>query len=241
MHNLASVGVNILLRKPQQGSATLSVLPWDEISRLTEKVVFLVELGTTTGTCFAVSISPAKNKKNKIYTFATAWHVIEKLTHSNKPIKLTTADKSKAYEIMHDRYEIFREGPKELDTGIIEVETEMPLVSKKNLLPMLDFDELLPRGSEIAAVGFPGLANEEFCFFRGVVSGYGKRPPSYLVDGVVLNGVSGGPAVDQRARIIGLVSSYLPNRIDRNTTLPGLTTLIPISSIRSLMGHRGSD
>ncbi len=196
-------------------------------------------MGNTTGTCFAVSISPGRTKR-KIYTFATAWHVIENLTRSNKPMKLYTSDKSKAYEIMPDRYEIFREGSRDLDTGMIEVETEMALVSERNLLPMVDADELLPRGTEIAAVGYPGLANESYCFFRGVVSGYKRRPRSYLVDGVVLNGVSGGPAIDRRGRIMGLVSAYTPNRVDRYTTLPGLTTLIPISSIHSLMGHKGS-
>lgn len=228
------------MKKAKEELSLLSNPSWEEISRRTEKIVFLVELGRTTGTCFAVSISSAKNKKRKIYTFATVWHVIEKLTRSSKPIKLVTADKSKAYEIMPDRYEVFREGPRKLDTGIIEVESEMDLVSEEDLLPMLDFDEWLPRGADIAAVGFPGLAEEEFCFFRGVVSGYTKSPPGYLIDGVVLNGVSGGPAVDRGARIIGLVSSYLPNRVDRHTTLPGLTTLIPISSIRSLIGHKAS-
>ena len=201
-------------------------------------MTFLIELGSTTGTCFAVLISPTKTKGKKSYIFATAWHVIEKLTRTNRPIKLVTADKSKAYEIMPDSYTIYREGPKEFDTGIIEVSSERALVFEKDLLPMLDFEELLPRGSEVAAVGFPGLADEEFCFFRGVISGYSKKPPAYLVDGVVLNGVSGGPAIDRQARIIGLVSSYLPNRVDRNTTLPGLTTLIPISSIRSLIAHK---
>ncbi len=227
------------MKKAKQGISRLSYLPWEEISKRAEKVVFLVEMGNTTGTCFAVSISPGKNKK-KIYTFATAWHVIEKLTRSNKPMKLYTSDKSKAYEIMSDRYEIFREGTKDLDTGIIEVETEMALVKERDLMPMVDAGEWLPRGSEIAAVGFPGLANEDYCFFRGVVSGYKRRPPSYLVDGVVLNGVSGGPAIDHRGRIMGLVSAYTPNRVDRYTTLPGLTTLIPISSIHSLIGHKGS-
>lgn len=214
-------------------------LSWETIAQRAEKIAFLIEIGTTTGTCFAVLISPTKNKRKKVYTFATAWHVIEKLARTNKPIKLVTADKNKAYEIMPDSYTIFREGPKEFDTGIIEVTSERVLVSENDLLPMLDFEERLPRGAEIGAVGFPGLADEEFCFFRGVISGYSKRPQAYLVDGVVLNGVSGGPAVDQKARIIGLVSSYLPNRIDRHTTLPGLTTLIPISSIESLIAHKG--
>ena len=147
------------LRNGKELSSKL--LPWGTIAQRAEKMVFLIEIGSTTGTCFAVAISRA-NGKHKKYTFATAWHVIEKLTRINRPIKLVTADKSKAYEIMPDSYTLFRQGAKEFDTGIIEVSSNRALLSEKDLLPMLDFDSRLPRGTEIGAVGFPGLADEEF-------------------------------------------------------------------------------
>ncbi|MSQ32109.1 MAG: hypothetical protein EXR59_02575 [Dehalococcoidia bacterium] len=140
-------------------------------------MTFLIELGSTTGTCFAVLISPTKTKRKKSYIFATAYHVIEKLTRTSGPIKLVTANKSKAYEIMPDSYTIYRKGPKEFDTGIIEVSSKRALVSEKDLLPMLICEERLPRESEIAAVGFLGLADEKFCFFRGVIFGYSNPPP----------------------------------------------------------------
>jgi hypothetical protein len=72
-------------------------------------------------------------------------------------------------------------------------------------------------------------------FFHGHVSGYLKEPPTYLVDGVAIDGVSGGPAFDNRCHIIGLVSSYLPNKIDEKTILPGLLALVPINAIRYFM------
>jgi hypothetical protein len=48
-----------------------------------------------------------------------------------------------------------------------------------------------------------------------------RKPPVYLVDGVAINGVSGGPVFDDRCHLAGLVSAYLPNRVAPNTTLPG--------------------
>ena len=82
------------------------------------------------------------------------------------------------------------------------------------------------------------MAEAELCFFHGFISGYFNDPPTYLVDGVAINGVSGGPAFDNRVHIIGLVSAYIPNRVDRQTTLPGLMALIPINAIRYWMEYR---
>jgi len=93
----------------------------------------------------------------------------------------------------------------------------------------------MPRGTEIGILGFPGIVDSEFCFFKGTISGYLSNPPTYLIDAVGINGVSGGPALENRAQIVGLVSSYIPNRVNDYTTLPGLLTLIPIGLIRYWM------
>jgi hypothetical protein len=96
---------------------------------------------------------------------------------------------------------------------------------------------MLPRGAEIAWMGYPGLTEPELCFFHGHISGYSGDPPLYYVDGHAINGVSGGPAFDNRAHFIGLVSSYLPNRVDENTVLPGLLAVVPITMIRYHFEH----
>jgi len=57
----------------------------------------------------------------------------------------------------------------------------------------------------------------------------------YFVDGVAINGVSGGPTFqinreDNKVRIIGLVSAYVPNRA-AGAQLPGLCVVRDISPI----------
>lgn len=93
----------------------------------------------------------------------------------------------------------------------------------------------MARGAEIGWLGFPGIVEPELCFFHGYVSGYLNDPPTYLVDGVAINGVSGRPVFDNRAHVIGLVCAYRPNRIDDQTTLPGVTALMPTNAIRYWM------
>ena len=76
------------------------------------------------------------------------------------------------------------------------------------------------------------------CFFHVYISGYLNDPPTYLVDGVALNGISGGPALDNSAHVIGLVSAHIPNRVDQDTTSPGVMSLVLINAIRYWMEHR---
>jgi secreted trypsin-like serine protease len=54
---------------------------------------------------------------------------------------------------------------------------------------------------------------------------------SYFVDGVTINGVSGGPAIhltEMGVSIIGVVSAYAPNRAT-GETLPGLGIVRDVS------------
>ena len=93
---------------------------------------------------------------------------------------------------------------------------------------------MLPRGTAIGWLGYPGLVFPELCFFHGVVSGHLETPPVYLIDGVAINGVSGGPAFDPSGLVVGLVSAYLPNRLHPDTTLPGLMIVTPLTHISGL-------
>lgn len=128
-----------------------------------------------------------------------------------------------------------RLGPAKFDTALIYLDTADPLIDIGNLLPVLPADSMLARGTEVGWLGFPSIAGPELCFFRGVVSGYLGNPPTYLMDGVAINGVSGGPVFDDRCHLVGMVSAYLPNQLDQETLLPGLSAITPINAIRYWM------
>lgn len=83
-------------------------------------------------------------------------------------------------------------------------------------------------GVEVGWVGFPGVAKEQLCFFSGRVSAWLEDKQSYLVDGVAISGVSGGPAfhVEPGGQpvLLGVVSAYLPNKA-AGSALPGLSVI----------------
>ena len=77
-------------------------------------------------------------------------------------------------------------------------------------------------GLEIGWCGFPGIVPTELCFFHGFISD--PYLWGYLVDGVIIHGVSGGPAFyiqDGQPRICGVITQYLPNNAT-GQSLPGL-------------------
>jgi hypothetical protein len=83
-------------------------------------------------------------------------------------------------------------------------------------------------------MGFPQIQSNSLCFFSGRISASDVKAGSYLVDGVAIHGVSGGPSVlveDDNALIVGVVSSYLPNQT-AGGTLPGLCFLAGVSQLQ---------
>ena len=210
-------------------------LRWDEAVERVAKCVFRVYAGSSAGTAFVVSLGRARNTGDWFATLATAWHVLSGLPGTTDDVALVSVDRSTVFTSSADELGFYPLGDARFDTGLIVVRTHEPLVSQKELLPLLPADSVLARGADVGWLGFPGITEPELCFFHGHISGYLNEPPTYLVDGVAINGVSGGPAFDSRAHVIGLVSAYIPNRIDASTTLPGLMTLVPINAIRYWM------
>lgn len=80
-------------------------------------------------------------------------------------------------------------------------------------------------GVEVGWLGFPYLVSPELCFFSGHISAVVDG--RYFIDGVAIEGVSGGPAFLYRnvdptgLYILGSISAYRPNRAT-GETLPGL-------------------
>lgn len=80
-------------------------------------------------------------------------------------------------------------------------------------------------GVEVGWLGFPYLVpNSEPCFFSGHVSAH--MPDTYFIDGVAIEGVSGGPtffynAREKQIRILGSITAYRPAHRE-GAVLPGL-------------------
>ena len=91
---------------------------------------------------------------------------------------------------------------------------------------LLPVGEPLGIGHDVGWLGYPAIEQSTLCFFAGSVSAPLPARKAYLIDGVAINGVSGGPVIhcdtsSGAVQIIGCVSAYHANRVT-GETLPGL-------------------
>jgi hypothetical protein len=213
-------------------------LDWPVVIDRVSKIVFQIVTPSASGTGFVVSRAAQPNSSSVNYMMATAWHVVERLKETEATLHFISSDRSTVAQAKAGHYQIFCLGPTMYDTAIVMFRVAESIVDERDLLPMLHCDWMMPRGAELGWLGFPGIVESQVCFFRGVVSGFLNSPPTYLVDGVAINGVSGAPVFDNRAHIVGLISAYLPNPLNPKITLLGISAVVPIHMIRYWMENQ---
>jgi hypothetical protein len=114
----------------------------------------------------------------------------------------------------------------------------------KDPIPLLPSSSPIAIGVEVGWLGFPAIAAYTLCFFSGNISARQEERHGYLIDGVAINGVSGGPVIYSTAtegvQIVGTITAYRPSRAT-GATLPGLSYAqdvshfhYTISSIKSI-------
>lgn len=153
---------------------------------------------------------------------ATAYHVLAHAYEWEEPLKLVHEESGETVVLRSpDRY-IFT-NPK-ADLAVIAFFAS-GLGLPQDDPTLFPKDEHIKPGIRIGWAGYPAVAPSDFCFFTGAVSCFLGNKLAYLVDGVAINGVSGGPAFcvlpKNGLHFIGVVTAYVPNRLGEES-LPGV-------------------
>lgn len=210
----------------------MDYMPWFECVELLEPHIVRIRTPQGSGTGFLVSHS----EHASICAVATANHVIDHAHFWEQPIRLDHAAGQSLLLRPSDRA-IFPD--QERDTaGIVFEKGEFPLPGQPfQLAPQ---GKALKVGAEVAWLGFPALApGGDLCFFSGRISAHRAANKEYLVDGVAINGVSGGPAffnghgTKGNVTLIGVVSAYIPNRAT-GQALPGVAVVSDVGQFHGL-------
>jgi len=195
--------------------------PWVRIAKAISHCVVLIETPSARGTGFVVKPPPGSPHQAVI----TAHHVIDHALNWREPIKITHFPSGKqAFLDINAR--AINPNPAR-DQALIQFSaTELPL--PLNTVDILTEGKRLNEGVQTGWLGFPAVAPFNLCFFAGHISSWLAPDEAYLVDGVAINGVSGGPAFyeDEHGKIwiIGLVTEYRPNLATGNV-LPGVSLI----------------
>ncbi|HXH03503.1 MAG TPA: serine protease [Candidatus Competibacteraceae bacterium] len=198
-------------------------MDWGDAVDILAKYLLRISTPVAVGSGFLLSWP----SETQLFAVASAAHVIDHAHHWEEPIRLEHPASGQSLLLHPPQRAVFLD--EQRDTAILLFEQpDLPF-----RLPPL---ELAPRGqylrvgTEVGWLGFPAIANA-CCFFSGRVSAWREEEESYLIDGVAINGVSGGPAfflMPERPVVIGVVAAYMPNRLT-GEVLPGLAVVRDVS------------
>jgi hypothetical protein len=168
----------------------------------------VVRIATPVGTGSGFILS--WQSKTGLCAVATAAHVIDHASYWEQPIRLDQIQTGKTCLLRQEHRAIFSD-PKR-DTAVIVLESNQ-LDVPSGELEFIPDGKHLKVGNEVGWLGFPSIT-PSLCFFSGRISAYRQEEQAYLIDGVAINGVSGGVVFflgDEEPVVVGVVSAYVPN------------------------------
>jgi hypothetical protein len=208
---------------------------WHEATKKVEPLLLFLSIGTSAGTAFVVDCGTLPSG-NAFYTIlATAWHVVaDSIPSSESPLRCYSS--VRPLQLASQGGGFAKQELRPFDAALVRILTDEPLFDSKELVPLYPADEVFWRGREVGWLGYPGIVAPTLCFYHGYISAVHqpnrRQPPSYLVDGAGVPGVSGGPVFDKDGRIGGIISRYVPYKDGSGVTLPGFVCAVPANVIR---------
>jgi hypothetical protein len=185
----------------------------------------LVHISTPhgSGTGWLVSVSSTTD----LCAIATAAHVVDHAHYWEEPIRILHSHSGASVLLRATDRAIHLDNSID-SAAIVFHRGDLPLPT--STLPLTKSGYFIKPGVEIGWMGYPAMHQSNACFFSGRISHYDEPRKRYLVDGVAINGVSGGPTfrnlsdIPESPELIGIVSAYMANRAT-GEALPGLAVI----------------
>lgn len=207
----------------------ISYLDWSDAVKQVEPHVVRIMTPEGSGSGFLTSVSA----DGETIAIATAAHVVNHAHYWEQPLRIEHKSSGKTVLLRSADRAIFPDSTKDT-AAIVFRKGELPFPA--NPLGLSPEGKFLLVGNEIGWLGFPAVAPGDLCFFTGRVSHYRQNSKEYLVDGVAINGVSGGPAFwngGDKVTLMGVMAAYIANRAT-GETLPGIAVVSDIEQLHEL-------
>jgi hypothetical protein len=208
----------------------MTIPEWHEAIAQMEPHIFRITTPGGSGSGFLVSKSTA----TPLRVIATAAHVIAHAHYWEQPIRLHHFLTGKTVLLRPTDRAINID--EDTDTAGILFREDDEIGLPDLTLPLVEKNYHIKPGVQMGWLGFPAVSRLNLCFFSGPVSAYLEGESAYLVDGVAINGVSGGPAFRRAvdtAELVGVVSAYIPNRVTGDA-LPGVAVVRDVNRYHHL-------
>jgi len=207
-------------------------LDWYEAVEIITPHVVKISTPYGSGTGFLIG----KALTVPIIGVATAAHVVDQAVDWQQPLKIEHFTSGKSVFLPSANRAVLVDAKK--DTAVVIFSNDGDLLPLPQTPISLPPDKKFVKvGVEVGWLGFPEISRQDLCFFSGHISSRLRALNAYLVDGVAINGVSGGPTfvtAEDKIAIIGVVSAYFPNRAT-GETLPGLSMVRDVSQFPDIL------
>lgn len=206
---------------------------WDNIVKKVSPHVVKIETQSGHGSGFLFMYNDDKSWCG----IATAAHVLFQAEKWKQPVQLFHSESNQTLFLREHERAITID--LETDSAVILFKKgDFPL--PENLIPLLPSTTPLTIGLEVGWLGFPAIESFTLCFFSGIISARQNFQKAYLIDGVAINGVSGGPVIysteTEGIQFIGTVNAYKANRVT-GETLPGLSVAQDVSHFHDILEY----
>jgi hypothetical protein len=206
----------------------MAKIAWGEAIEIVKSYVVKIDTPSVSGTGFLCAYTESKI----VCGIATAAHVVNKSHIWEEPIRIQHFISGETKLLHASDRGIFLD--LKLDTAVI-LFAKGKITFPKDTLTFLSEKKYLRAGNEIGWIGFPSVSPNNLCFFTGRISCWVDDIRTYLVDGVAINGVSGGPVFymsKDGIKVIGSVTAYLPNRVGAT---PGLAMVSHVEQYQKVI------
>jgi hypothetical protein len=204
-------------------------MSWNQAYKAVEPYIVKIETPAGSGTGFFFTYNEGK----VLISIATALHVVKDADDWRQPLKIRQVSSGKELYLEPHARAILPDYDR--DTAVIllatKTVTDAGLTVPEIMLPLFPSNKYKPIGTALGWAGYPAIAPFTLCLFQGGVSAFNSDNDSYYIDGIAINGVSGGPVFEYTAgdkdgvvkppNIVGIVSAYHYNR-QGGGNLPGL-------------------
>lgn len=211
----------------------MATIDWHQgVEKMLKNLVKIQTLGGGYGSGFII---PKPSKAPGNLCVLTAFHVIKKAHETGATIEIELADKSKKITLPSLARSVFVANDRDQAIICFNGPTDFETL---HTVTFLSKDRHYKPGVELGWLGFPGLEISQNvpCFLSGRISAYLPDKEAYLIDGVSIHGLSGGPVFvcDEKDVVVaGIVTNYYPNNVN-NQSWPGLAMFRTINPLMKL-------
>lgn len=206
---------------------------WDNIVKKVSPHIVRIETQSGHGSGFLFMYNDNKSWCG----VATAAHVLFQADKWKQPIQIFHSESGKTLFLRENERVITTDW--ETDSAVLLFgKGDFPF--PEDIIPLLPTSTPLSIGIEVGWLGFPAIESFTLCFFSGIISARQDFRKAYLIDGVAINGVSGGPVIystdTEGIQFIGTVNAYKANRVT-GETLPGLSIAQDVSHFHGVLNY----